>query len=83
MTVLLKTKKKKIGRVILCVYKAKINQTSLVIIHHQSFNPVFIRHTLSIIRRHAENTLRYHKDNISAAVCHHKALDGNLCQQTV
>lgn len=64
--------------------KAKINQGLLLIIHHQPFIPVFIRHTLSIIRRHAENTLRCRKDNISAGVCHHKAWmlgSGKLYQQ--
>lgn len=58
---------------ILCVYTAKINQTLPLVIHHQSFLPVSIRQTLSIISGHAENTLRYLKDNISAGVCHHKA----------
>lgn len=33
------------------------------------------RHTLSIIRNHAENTLRYCKDNIPAGVCHRGFLD--------
>lgn len=61
----------------LCVHsKDKSNPAA----HHS-----FIHHTLSIISRQAENTLRYAKDNILAAGCHRKAwrlVTGKLYQQT-